>query len=92
MVTSVISSVGRVGCLLIVRPKIIDIYPGSQPSVSVYCDGATWRGEPELGFWCYDKPEHPGPTRLGNVDILALLLLLDSWKMWKLIINRLFCS
>jgi len=32
-----------------------------QPIVSAYCEGATWKGEPELGFWCYDKPENPGP-------------------------------
>ena len=34
--------------------------------VSVYCDGATWKGKPELGFWCYDKPENPGPQKQGR--------------------------
>eukprot|EP00090_Calanus_glacialis_P046023 TRINITY_DN8836_c0_g1_i5.p1 TRINITY_DN8836_c0_g1~~TRINITY_DN8836_c0_g1_i5.p1 ORF type:complete len:119 (-),score=21.23 TRINITY_DN8836_c0_g1_i5:190-546(-) len=33
------------------------------PIVSVYCDGAKWKGEPEQGFWCYDQPESPGPQK-----------------------------
>jgi len=43
-----------------------------QPIASVYCDAATWKGEPNLGFWCYDKPENPGPLAL--VD--------GSWSIW----------
>merc|ERR1711892_691723 len=43
-----------------------------QPIASVYCDAATWKGEPNLGFWCYDKPENPGPLAL--VD--------GSWSFW----------
>merc|ERR1711892_763091 len=43
-----------------------------QPIASVYCDAATWKGEPNLGFWCYDKPENPGPLAL--VD--------GSWSTW----------
>merc|ERR1711892_456206 len=43
-----------------------------QPIASVYCDAATWKGEPNLGFWCYDKPENPGP-----------LALVDGiWSIW----------
>merc|ERR1711892_524808 len=41
-----------------------------QPIASVYCDAATWKGEPNLGFWCYDKPENPGPLADG------------SWSIW----------
>ena len=33
-----------------------------QPAVSVSCEAAVWKGDPELGFWCYQKPAIPGPS------------------------------
>jgi len=33
----------------------------TKPAVSVYCDETTWKGNPDLGFWCYEKPDNSGP-------------------------------
>jgi len=29
---------------------------------SVYCKAGEWKGEPERGFWCYNRPESLGPS------------------------------
>jgi len=29
---------------------------------SVYCKAGKWKGEPERGFWCYNRPEAPEPS------------------------------
>merc|ERR1711872_80607 len=34
----------------------------SKAVTTVYCEAGEWKGEPERGFWCYDKPENPGPS------------------------------
>ena len=49
------------------------------PIVSVFCDGATWQGEPERGFWCYQKPDNPGPK--------GKPVLLFQWFLHKLILQ-----
>ena len=37
--------------------------------VSVYCEKSAWKGQPDLGFWCYDKPEKPGPQEPKSLDL-----------------------
>merc|ERR1711892_1652871 len=37
-----------------------------KPFVSVYCEKSAWKGQPDLGFWCYDKPEKPGPQEVTD--------------------------
>merc|ERR1719233_2462350 len=32
-----------------------------QPIATVACQGNTWEGQPEIGFWCYQKPENAEP-------------------------------
>ena len=49
--------------LLNLYPSLINISLAPEPVVSVFCDRATWKGQPDLGFWCYDKPENPGPQK-----------------------------
>ena len=47
----------------VIESFIILILIEPTPFVSVYCEETTWKGEPELGFWCYKKPETPGPQK-----------------------------
>jgi len=39
-----------------------DLFCNDVPAGSVFCDGTRWVGQPEKGFWCYEKPEHPEPS------------------------------
>ena len=32
-----------------------------QPVATVKCEGDKWQGQPEIGFWCYTKPDNAQP-------------------------------
>lgn len=38
-----------------------DLWCSHVPVVSVYCEDSEWKGEPEKGFWCYQKPDNAEP-------------------------------
>jgi len=38
-----------------------DLWCSHVPVVSVYCQDSQWVGEPEKGFWCYQRPEKAEP-------------------------------
>ena len=60
------------------------------PIVSVLCDGATWQGEPERGFWCYEKPVNPGPTGMPILPFFIQIVLSYSTSN-DLQLTVLFC-
>jgi len=42
----------------------------SKPVVSVYCDETSWKGNLDLGFWCYKKPQ--GGRCLNKADTVSV--------------------
>ena len=44
-----------------------NIFLEPKPFVSVYCEKSAWKGQPDLGFWCYDKPDKPGPQEVTGL-------------------------
>jgi len=40
-----------------------DLWCSHVPVVSVYCEDSQWKGEPEKGFWCYQRPDNAEPGK-----------------------------
>ena len=41
------------------------IFLETKPVTTVYCEAGKWKGEPDRGFWCYNRPEKPGPSGIN---------------------------
>ena len=37
------------------------LFSEPQPVTTVMCEGDTWKGQPEIGFWCYHKHDNIEP-------------------------------
>merc|ERR1711915_415344 len=38
----------------------------TKPVTTVYCEAGKWKGEPDRGFWCYNRPDEPGPSGING--------------------------
>merc|ERR1712123_47764 len=67
-----------------------------KPFVSVYCDKSAWKGQPDLGFWCYDKPDKPGPQEVTDDPQCAkeYAVLAEEWRKINLGVkhNKMQCD
>merc|ERR1711892_885041 len=67
-----------------------------KPFVSAYCEKSAWKGQPDLGFWCYDKPDNPGPQEVTGDPQCARehAVLADEWRKINLGVkhNKMQCD
>ena len=47
--------------IIIINTQCHIIFLEPQPIARVICQGDTWEGQPEIGFWCYQKPDNAEP-------------------------------